>query len=119
MNNHKNPLVASNLVTYPCLYLMQDGTYQFENENGVLNGTGYKTWSEALRAMLDYADSLDDAAYFTNSHEPKDGDTLTAGQLAAGWHYCPAFDGLLTRGERPEGGCFCGFDGEPTGYTWF
>ena len=55
----------------------------------------------------------------TDTRNPLYGDTLTPDQLAAGWHYCPAFDGLLTQGERPEGGCFCGFRGEPTGFTPF
>lgn len=118
MNNRNNPLVASDLTSYPCLYLMQDGTYQFENEHGVLTGTPYKTWSEALRAMQDYAASLGDA-YFANIGEPEDGAVLTQAQLSAGWHYCPAFDGLLTQGEHPAGGCFCGFRGEATGHTPF
>lgn len=40
---------------------------------------------------------------------------LTADQLRNGWHYCPAFDGLLTRGENPSGThCFCGFRNGPT-----
>jgi hypothetical protein len=38
---------------------------------------------------------------------PLYGDTLTPDQLAAGWHYCPAFDGLLTQGEGDNGTCFC------------
>jgi hypothetical protein len=44
--------------------------------------------------------------------EPVDGDTLTPAQLAAGWHYCPAFDGLLTQGESEDGTCFCNRDSQ-------
>ena len=41
---------------------------------------------------------------------PVDGDTLTTAQIRDGWHYCPAFDGLLTQGEGPNGTCYCGRD---------
>ena len=37
---------------------------------------------------------------------------LTPEQLAAGWHYCPAFDGLLTQGEGDNGTCFCNRDSQ-------
>ena len=47
--------------------------------------------------------------------EPGDYDyeaPLTPDQLAAGWHYCPAFDGLLTQGEGDNGTCFCNRDSQ-------
>jgi len=50
--------------------------------------------------------------------DPVDGDILTPAQLAAGWHYCSAFDGLLTQGERPAGGCFCASPTERFGFNF-
>jgi hypothetical protein len=51
--------------------------------------------------------------------DPVDGDILTPAQVAAGWHYCSAFDGLLTKGERPEGGgCFCASPTERIGFNF-
>lgn len=41
--------------------------------------------------------------------DPQDGDILTEQEMANGWHYCPAFDGLLTQGENRTGDrCYCG-----------
>ena len=51
-------------------------------------------------------------ASFTEPRNPLYGDTLTPDQLAAGWHYCPAFDGLLTQGEGDNGTCFCNRDSQ-------
>lgn len=52
--------------------------------------------------------------FFPAPTDPVDGDELTAAQLRDGWHYCPAFDGLLTRGENASGThCFCGFRNGP------
>jgi hypothetical protein len=48
----------------------------------------------------------------TDTRNPLYGDTLTPDQLAAGWHYCPAFDGLLTQGEGDNGTCFCNRDSQ-------
>ena len=48
----------------------------------------------------------------TEPRNPLYGDTLTPAQLAAGWHYCPAFDGLLTQGEGDNGTCFCNRDSQ-------
>lgn len=40
---------------------------------------------------------------------PLYGDTLTEQEMANGWHYCPAFDYLLTQGENRTGDrCYCG-----------
>lgn len=39
------------------------------------------------------------------------GGTLTPAEQAAGWHFCPEFDGLLTMGEGP-GPCPCGIHGD-------
>jgi len=56
--------------------------------------------------------------FFPAPHDPVQGDTLTPAQVADGWHYCPAFDGLLTRGENPSGThCFCGHPNTSTGDT--
>jgi hypothetical protein len=44
--------------------------------------------------------------------DPVDGDMLTPAQVANGWHYCPAFDGLLTQGEGDNGTCFCNRDSQ-------
>ena len=46
----------------------------------------------------------------TEPRNPLYGDTLTTAQIRDGWHYCPAFDGLLTQGEGPNGTCYCGRD---------
>lgn len=39
------------------------------------------------------------------------GGTLTPAEQAAGWHYCPEFDFMLTMGEGP-GPCPCGIHGD-------
>ena len=42
-------------------------------------------------------------------HDPVQGSVLTPAQVADGWHYCPAFDDLLTKGENHSGDhCLCG-----------
>lgn len=33
---------------------------------------------------------------------------LNEQEIAAGWHFCPAFDGLLSQGEKGPRECFCG-----------
>lgn len=41
--------------------------------------------------------------------DPVQGSVLTPDQVADGWHYCPAFDDLLTKGENHTGDhCICG-----------
>ena len=39
------------------------------------------------------------------------GGTLTPAEQAAGWHYCPEFDFMLTMGEGPDP-CPCGIHGD-------
>lgn len=47
--------------------------------------------------------------FFPAPHDPVQGSDLTPAQVADGWHYCPAFDDLLTRGENHTGDhCLCG-----------
>ena len=33
---------------------------------------------------------------------------LTTNEIAAGWHFCPEFVGLLTQGEKGPQECYCG-----------
>lgn len=35
-------------------------------------------------------------------------ESLTSEQIRAGWHYCPEFDYLLTKGEGDGPVCLCG-----------
>ena len=57
-----------------------------------------------------------DACDWGNADEPapKDGDNLTPEQIAAGWHYCPEFDYLLTQGEGDGPECVCGRRAAPS-----
>jgi hypothetical protein len=48
-------------------------------------------------------------SHFPAPHDPVQGSDLTPAQVADGWHYCPAFDDLLTQGENHSGDhCLCG-----------
>ncbi len=68
--------------------------------------------------VMDHLESLIDSLtpepgdrepFFPAPHDPVQGSDLTPAQVADGWHYCPAFDDLLTQGENHSGDrCLCG-----------
>jgi hypothetical protein len=55
------------------------------------------------------ATAVHDMTTSLESRDPVQGSVLTSAQVADGWHYCPAFDDLLTQGENHTGDhCLCG-----------
>lgn len=58
MHNLSNDLVIKNLQTDPHIYVMKDGTFEFEDEQGVLSDNHYPSYVEAKRAFIKYADLL-------------------------------------------------------------
>ena len=58
MYNLTNHLVIKNLLTDPHIYVMKDGTFEFEDETGVLSDRSFDSYKEAKRAFIKYADEL-------------------------------------------------------------
>jgi hypothetical protein len=58
VHNLKNPDVLCNIAMNPHIYLMKDGTFEFEDEHGALIGNNYTTFREVKTAFYKYADSI-------------------------------------------------------------
>lgn len=58
MHNLSNHRVIKNLQTDPHIYVMKDGTFEFEDEQGVLSDQRFESYLEAKRAFIKYADLL-------------------------------------------------------------
>jgi hypothetical protein len=58
VHNLKNHRVIKNLDTDPHIYVMKDGTFEFEDEQGILTDNHYPSFVDAKKAFIEYADEL-------------------------------------------------------------
>lgn len=58
MYNLTNHLVFGNLHTDPHIYVMKNGTFEFEDEQGVLSDNSYASYADVKKAFIKYADEL-------------------------------------------------------------
>lgn len=88
MYNLKNELVIGNLPMHPHLYLMKDGTFEFEDETNCLSKCGFKTFPEVKAAFYNYSIDLG------NRTDTADGITRT--EHGRRLHLADALRGLRT-----------------------
>lgn len=91
MYNLNNDLVIKNLQTDPHIYVMKDGTFEFEDEQGVLSDNHYPSYVEAKRAFIKYADLL-----FGITEDPKDSDIRARRETSRRLELASVLRGLRT-----------------------
>ena len=58
MHNLKNRQVVGNLPADHHIYVMIDGTFEFEDEHGILSNNRYSSYVDVKNAFVKYANDL-------------------------------------------------------------